>query len=306
MSLLPPSNFLYAELLNERGEAVIRVKIKRTDDAFPGCMELPYNLETGFYTIRAYTLWQLNSPDNYLFNDRIRIIGGKEKANVPKSSSSDIAISFWPESGRYFSGQSSVIGFKVVDGLGRSMDFSGFLVSDEGKILEPVLTVHDGMGAISFLPEKGKKYSVMDASGRKYPLPAPAEEGALLQLHIRQGRYYISALGYGGGVASLLVRDAAELRPVSNIDLDGKVSTFVIEKNVFRPGINHFLIVDSLGQIMAERLFFVRDDQAPLCKLEMTTFLPAPRALAKAVVSLNKPGGTPLDGNCLISFIKQS
>ncbi|MBP5381736.1 MAG: hypothetical protein J6Y45_00110, partial [Bacteroidales bacterium] len=304
LSLLPPSNFLYAELLNESGEAVVRVKIKRTDDAFPGCIELPYSLETGFYTIRAYTLWQLNSPDDYLFHDRIRIIGGQKKEDVPKSSSSDIAISFWPESGRYFAGQSSVIGFKVVDGLGRSVDFSGFLVSDEGKILEPVLTIHDGMGAFSFLPEKGKTYSIMDASGKKYPLPLPAEEGALLQLHIRQGRYYISALGYGGGVASLLVRDAAELRPVSNIDLDGKVSTFVIEKNVFRPGINHFLIVDSLGQIMAERLFFVRDDQAPLCKLEITTFLPAPRALAKAVVSLNKPDGTPLDGNCSISVVR--
>lgn len=304
LSLLPPSNFLYTELLDQRGEAVVRVKIKRTNDAFPGCIELPDNLETGFYTIRAYTLWQLNGPEDYLFNDRIRIIGGKKKEDSPKSSSSDIAISFWPESGRYFAGQSSVIGFKVVDNLGRSVDFSGFLVSDDGETLEPVLTVHDGMGAFSFMPEKGKTYSITDASGKKYPLPPSSQEGAMLQLHIRQGRYYISALGYGGGAASLLVRDAAELRPVSNIDLDGKVSTFVIDNSFFRPGINHFLIVDSRGQIIAERLFFVRDAQAPLCKLEMTSFLPTPRALTEAVVSLNKPDGTPLDGNCSVSVVR--
>lgn len=304
LSLLPPSNFLYAELLDERGEAVVRVKIKRTNDAFPGCIDIPDNLETGFYTIRAYTLWQLNSPDDYLFNDRIRIIGGKKKEDSPPSSSSDIAISFWPESGRYFAGQSSVIGFKAVDGLGRSVDFRGFLVSDEGETLEPVLTVYDGMGAFSFLPQKGQTYSVMDASGKKYPLPAPAEEGALLQLHIRPGRYYISALGHGGGTASLLVRDAAELRPLANIDLNGNASTFVMEKSFFRPGINHFLLVDSRGQIMAERLFFVRDDKAPLCKLEMTDFPPAPKALAKAVVSLNNPDGTPLDGNCSVSVVR--
>ncbi len=304
LSLLPPSNFLYAELLDGRGEVVVRVKIKRTNDAFPGCMDLPDNLETGFYTIRAYTLWQLNGSEDYLFNDRIRIIGGKKREDTPKSSSSDIAISFWPESGRYFAGQSSVIGFKAVDNLGRSVDFSGTLVSDGGETLEPVLTVHDGMGVFSFLPQQGKTYSLMDASGKKYPLPPPAEEGALLQLHVRPGRYYISALGYGGGAASLLVRDAAELRPVSNIELGGKVSTFVIDKSYFRPGINHFLIVDSRGRIMAERLFFVRDSEAPLCKLEMTTFLPTPRALTKAVVSLNKPDGTPLEGICSVSVVR--
>ncbi len=303
-SLLPPSNFLYAELLDQRGEVVVRVKIKRKNDAFPGHIDIPDDLETGFYTIRGYTLWQLNSLDEYLFNDRIRIIGGKKGEDTPKSSSSDIAISFWPESGRYFAGQSSVIGFKVVDDFGKSVDFSGFLVSDEDETLKPVSTVHDGMGAISFLPQKGKTYSIMEASGKKYPLPPPSEEGALLQLHIRQGRYYISALGYGGETASLLVRDAAELRPISNIHLDGKVSTFVIEKSFFRPGINHFLIVDSRGQIMAERLFFVRDDETPLCKLDMTTFLPTPRALTKAVVSLNKPDGTPLDGNCSVSVVR--
>ncbi|MBP5637736.1 MAG: hypothetical protein J6X25_09540 [Bacteroidales bacterium] len=303
-SLLPPSNFLYAELLDQSGEVVVRVKIKRTNDAFPGHIDIPDDLETGFYTIRGYTLWQLNSPDDYLFNDRIRIIGGKKGEDTPESSSSDIAISFWPESGRYFAGQSSVIVFKVVDSLGRSVEFSGHLVSDEGETLEQVSTAYDGMGAISFLPQKAKTYSIMDASGKKYPLPPPSEEGALLQLHIRQGRYYISALGYGGGTASLLVRDAAELRPISNIHLDGKVSTFLIEKSFFRPGINHFLIVDSRGQILAERLFFVRDDETPLCKLDMTTFLPTPRALTKAVVSLNKPDGTPLDGNCSVSVVR--
>ena len=304
ISLLPPSNFLYAELLDGRGEAVVRVKIKRTNDAFPGCIEVPDHLETGFYTLRAYTLWQLNSPDDYLFNDRVRIIGGKKKEDNKKSSPDGIAISFWPESGRYFAGQNSVIGFKVVDKLGKSVDFSGFLASDDGETLERVNTLHDGMGAFSLLPQKGKTYCLMDDSGKKYPLPPPSEEGAMLQLHIRSGRYYISALGYGGGTASLLVRDATELRPLSNIDLDGKASTVVIDKSIFRPGINHFLMVNSNGQIMAERLFFIRDDEAPLCKLEMETFLPTPRALAKAVVSLNQPDGTPLDGNCSVSVVR--
>lgn len=305
LSLLPPSNFLYAELLDERGETIVRAKIKKTKGAFPGRIEIPDHLETGYYTIRAYTLWQLNNGNEYLFNDRIRIIGSKNKKEKRSAaSSSDISISFWPESGRYFAGQNSVIGFKVVDKLGKSVDFSGVLVNNEGETLEPVHTVYDGMGSFSFLPQKDKIYSIMDASGKKYPLPLPSADGALLQLHIRSGKYYISSLGYGGGEASLLVRDAAELRPLANINLDGKASTFVIEKSFFRPGINHFLLVNAGGQIIAERLFFVRDANAPLCKLDMTTFLPTPRALTRAVVSLNNPDGSPLNGNFSVSVVR--
>ncbi|MBR3074314.1 MAG: hypothetical protein IKH11_00970, partial [Bacteroidales bacterium] len=43
-SVLPPSNFIYVEILDNHGETVARVKIKRSGNGFPGCIELPENL----------------------------------------------------------------------------------------------------------------------------------------------------------------------------------------------------------------------------------------------------------------------
>lgn len=303
ISAQPPSNFLYVELLDAEGEILTRVKIKRKAGAFPGCLELPDNLETGFYTLRAYTQWQLNGSAEYLFNDGIRIIGA-QKDRKPSAPRPGIEISFWPEGGRYFAGNAAQMGFKVVDKAGRSVHFEGYLVSDKEGVRKRVATVHDGMGLFSFLPRAGQKYSIRDADGKLYPLPPPSEEGATLQLRTRSGRYYIGALGFGGGTASLLVRDASELRPLAQVALDGKMKSFVMEKELFLPGINHFLLVNARGKILAERLFFIRDAEAPVCTLEMEQLTSAPRGLVRGVVSLKSPDGTALDGHCSVSVVR--
>ena len=306
LSQLPPSNFLYAEILDDRGEAVVRVKIKRTGNGFPGCIELPDNLETGDYTLRAYTLWQLNGDSGYLFNDRIRIIGGNKRAEkAPGEPSSEVDISFWPEGGRYFAGQKAAVGFKVTDGQGRSVDFSGTLVTDSGEeIRRDISTRHDGMGVFFFFPEPGSRYSILDASGKRHPLPPPAEAGATLQLRTHEDRYYIRAIGYGSGVSSLLVRNDSWIIPLGQLSLDGKEGSLIIEKKGFRPGINHLLLVNERGKILAERLFYVRDRKAPDCKLDMTRFEAGPRASVSGSISLNSPDGTPLDGECSVSVVR--
>ena len=305
LSLQPPSNFLYAEVLDAAGEAVVRVKVKRTGGAFPGCIELPDNLETGDYTLRAYTLWQLNNGEEYLFHDRIRIVGGTgKKKRQPPTPAEDVELTFWPEGGRYFAGHSSVLGFKAVDARGRSVDFRGFLESDTEDSLKPVFTLHDGMGAFAFTPIPGRSYRVKDASGRTYPLPAPSAEGATLHLQNRSDRYYISALGFGGESASLLLRDDSDLYPLATIPLDGNMSILMLKREDFCPGINHLLLVDAHGRILSERLFFIRDPEAPLCRLEMTHFEETPRSLVTGVISLTGPDGKPLDGGCSVSVVR--
>ena len=289
VSQLSPSNYMYAEVLDSHGDARVRVKIKRQEGGFPGCMDLPDNLETGDYTIRAYTLWQLNYDDEFHFHDKIRIIGGSPSPQAPPEEKSEVQLSFYPEGGRYFAGHKSVIGFKAVDNMGRSVEFSGVLVG--GGLERMVSTVHDGMGSFEFLPEAGESYGIRDASGKVHPLPAPAEEGAAINLWSAAGRYYINTIGFGGGEASLLERDNSRQRPLAQLTMDGEMSLMMVRMSSFSPGINHLLIVNSHGQILAERLFYVRDKAEPLCLYDGRS------------VSLTDPAGTPLDGTCSVSIV---
>ncbi len=303
---LPMSRYIYVEVLDAKGTAVCHAKIKEDKGGgFPGYLELPWSLETGFYTFRAYTLWQLNGKTEYLFHQRIRVIGEKkQRIRPPKTSPDDIRLSFYPESGRYFAGVHSVIAVKATDRAGRSVDFSGRVTDGDGNIVTLFASRHDGMGAFEFTPERDKSYFVETSAGKRFPLPAPAQEGAVIRFRLMADSWYISLAGQGGGQASLLLRDADGLMPLANFRCNGDVQTVRAPKDCFRPGINHLLAVSERGVILAERLFFIFDDSLPRCTVETTQFSAQPRGLVQGKILLKDADGRPLDGNCSVSVVR--
>lgn len=306
-SRLPLSRYIIVEVLDAKGNAVCHAKIKERNGGFPGYLELPWTLATGFYTFRAYTLWQLNGKPEYLFHQRIRVIGEeKQKIRTPKSSPDDIHLAFFPESGRYFAGVRTVMAVRATDRAGRSIDFSGRLTDAEGGAIAPFITFHDGMGAFEFTPDKNNSYYVETASGKRFPLPPAAQEGAVIRLRYKKDQCLISCAGYGGGQASLLLRDAEALTPLTNFSLSGRVQTVQIQKNLFRSGVNHLLVVSEQGVILAERLFYIYDDTTPVCRIEAPGFSAYPRALVEGTITLSDRDGKPLDGNCSVSVVRNT
>lgn len=306
-SQMPLSNFIYAELLDEKGVAQSRVKIKRKGDGFPGCLDIPESAETGNYTFRAYSLWQLNGDPEYMFNQTVRVIGGDKKTKKERKSqqSTKLNISFWPEGGRYFAARKAIVGFKVQDYRGRSVDkFNGFIADSEGTVVMPVSVRHDGMGAFEFLPVPGRQYFLEDFSGARYPLPEASEQGATINLRLIKGYYYMNVCGFGEGEARLLVRDLNEIRALTTFHLDGRPVTIKAESEFFRAGINHLLVVKGDGSILAERLFYVYNTAVPQCSFTSSRFVSDERAANRFAIRLKSAEGTPLDGSCSVSVVR--
>lgn len=73
---IPASKYLYVELLRDgSGSVERRIKIKQRNGMFIGQMELPENLESGWYTLRAYTRAQKDWPAETLYHTRLLIRG---------------------------------------------------------------------------------------------------------------------------------------------------------------------------------------------------------------------------------------
>ena len=73
---MPTSRFLYVELLRDGvGGVERRLKLKERSGMFFGQMELPEDLEGGWYTLRAYTRAQKDWPAEALFHTRLLIRG---------------------------------------------------------------------------------------------------------------------------------------------------------------------------------------------------------------------------------------
>ena len=72
----PSSKFLYVELLRDGlGSVEQRIKLKERSGMFFGQLELPDDLESGWYTLRAYTRAQKDWPAESLFHTRLLIRG---------------------------------------------------------------------------------------------------------------------------------------------------------------------------------------------------------------------------------------
>lgn len=304
------SNFIYTELLDAKGNAVIRAKLKRAGDTFPGHLDLPEDIAGGKYTLRAYTLWQFNGPATAMFHQSIQIYDKAARVQKSQSGKTVTDISFYPEGGRHFAGTPSVIGVKAMNPDGSPESIKGILTDDTGMEVCEFSTYHDGMGTVSFIPTPGRKYYLRTDDGRLFNLPPPSEEGATVMVSSIRGRTVITVDGKPSDTPyRLMLRDISNLRTISTFKIPDKTLSFIIENGKIREGINHALLVAPDGSIVSERLFynFGAGVAGPSCTLSQPDAADAD-SLAGGLkmplsMALSSPDGRPLDGHCSIAIV---
>ncbi|MBP1612874.1 MAG: hypothetical protein H6Q13_322 [Bacteroidetes bacterium] len=67
------SRYIYVELVNPYNEVVGRIKIRHTDGAYTGHLDLPEDVPGGEYQLRFYTRFMENLNPNYFFRRKIEI-----------------------------------------------------------------------------------------------------------------------------------------------------------------------------------------------------------------------------------------
>ena len=318
-SILPLSRYIYVELQDAKGDNKARVKIRRSDNGdFPGHLEIPDNLTSGIYTLRAYTLWQLNGEPEYLFNEPVRILGypeqpAKKGRSSRKAAADSVDISFYPESGRYFAGSPARLGFKAQDREGRNLKLQGRVVAGDGTTVSEVATLHEGMGLIFFTPQPGVQYRFEVEGGGSYPLPEPAAEGAAISLVTIPHFIRVTLQNHIAGPVSLYVRDLSSLRHLYTAGPETEEISLKIATENFNPGVNQLLLLDDQGRIRAERLFYVYDDEADAvhCVSTPDKRKYQPQELIRMEVSLTGSDGSgnqaaPVEGVFSVSVVRGS
>lgn len=284
-SKIAESNYIYVELLDGKGITLSRVKVKRDSlGAFPGSLTVADNTPSGTYTLRAYTLWQMNEKPEYMFHEKIKILGastfskpeaannGKPagKGGTVKKKTAATDISFYPEGGRYFAGSRACIGFKAMNPAGENLDVSGIIVDSKGVTAAEAATLHDGMGRILFTPQKGEEYTFQVEGLGSFKLPAPAEDGATIGVSFIPGRLIVNVIKAGAADLHLYIQDNSTLRHISHIDAQAKVLSLGMD--AVAPGISRLILADKAGKIVAQRPIYnlAGEDAAPAAEFVQT------------------------------------
>lgn len=281
------SRFLYVELLDgESGETALRNKIRMSQDGFAGYLDLPENLEGGRYILRAYTRWQLNWPEEWMFHARIDVYDGTEPAAAAAEGPLD--VSFYPEGGRYYNGDYASMGFKVMNPDGSGAGFSGKLVDDRGELICDVRTEHAGMGLFGFTPEEGHMYRLVSDTG-SWDLPEASRDGATMQVRRSGDSFAVRVMNHTGRTVQLEVWRGGIRAVLGRID-----ESRSLRVPVSYPGLQKFVLTDTQGQVLAERTVFV-DDPALTAALDVNC--PSPDYLPRKTwsIRLSCPDGSQID-----------
>ncbi len=259
---------------NANGEAAVRFSPKgSTDDSF---IEIRENDDS--------------SSDGY-----------KKRFVIPEFSDK-FDIQFFPEGGVLLAGDKQKVAFKAIAATGLSIEVSGKVYDSQNQEVAEFESSHRGMGRFDILPEEGKEYyaEVTSKSGAKKRvlLPAVKKSGCVLSVANTSNRIVYS------------VRYSPDLNPAHMyVAIQSKGRLLKVEQvNPAKParllrysslpqGLMNISVMDKEGNILSERLVFVKGDSLP--SVSMSTDKPdyLQRELVEMEVKLADAYGKAVSGD---------
>ena len=159
------------------------------------------------------------------------------------------------------------MGIKVLNTQGLGVNVEGRILDEQGNLVTIFRTIHRGMGAFSFQPQPGKKYTaVVGYEDREwsYPLPQPLASGSTLSVQ-HKGDELITSVYHNenGDLAGYLL--IGHLRGEVFGVVEGKDGQrqfrAVFEAADLPTGVAHFTLFDAQQRPVAERLVFIEGNE---------------------------------------------
>ncbi|MFC5285364.1 carboxypeptidase-like regulatory domain-containing protein [Pedobacter alpinus] len=230
-----------------------------------------------------------------------------------KSTSNNVDVQFFPESGNLVSEVRTKIAFKAVgaDGLGKKIE--GYVKDNEGLKVAIITTKHLGMGFFNLMCSPNKTYEAVvkfeDGSEKTFKLPTAQTEGINLSV------YNISNDSLSLKVAnnkSFLDKNAdkeytviAQNHGTVFYTAKSKIKSLAfaakLDKSRFLPGINQITLFNENMLPVAERLVFIapKDTLAVNIKSDKSTY--TTRGKVNLNINALAPNGKPVIGSFSIA-----
>lgn len=223
--------------------------------------------------------------------------------NVP-SSNDDFDVQFFPESGNLIEDVVQTIAFKVIGTNGMSQNATGKLYDNANNEVVDLSTLYKGMGKFSIYTQATSSYYAILKNDKgltkRFDLPTVHKNGVAIQLVQNKGRilYEIkNQLQSNSNSLYLLVHSRGILYVLQKLHYVGGQ----INDQFLPPGIVSFSVVDSIGNVYAERLCFINNPQVYNINIKSDKNEYKKRDLVQLNINLENSKGMPLVGNYSIS-----
>ena len=272
------SKMVHVDLIDPHNEIINSRIVKIEEGGGAGEFYLPIKLNSGEYTVRAYTNFMRNFDKAFFFRKKIYVTSLESPTVIANDSpiKTDIElntdevlidlkpdIQFFPEGGYMIDGLPSRIGIKAIDRSGKAIDVSGTILDSKEEKIASFETLKFGMGIFRFKPQHGRSYKAIinfEGSYYSYELPTSLERGVNMMVNDQGNNYQIELQSsLPGGVDDLTLIGHQKGEIVCVADLSGAKMKGIINvpKSTLNQGIVQFIVFDGSKSPLCERLVFV-------------------------------------------------
>lgn len=316
------SNVLYVDLVDNQNQVKTSLRLPLFQGIGWGTITLTDSLfQAGDYHIHAYTNWMRNFGNDYIFDKSIKIGNAmafkkvETNNNVSANEPTDVSVQFFPEGGNLVSNIPSTVAFKAIGTNGLSKEISGYVVDKANKQVATFRSEHSGMGIFTLQPLAGNTYTAIikynNGDEKRVGIPGALQQGYILSVTQDDDNVLVKVNVSGGLMQNgkiLLVAQANNIvQYAAEKSLISTGFSTIISKSRFPAGILQFTLFSPDYKPVAERLVFIRHDDAHL-KITINPNKPTYKQRDKVHLDLlvTDNAGSPVTGSFSMSVTDES
>lgn len=255
------SKVLYIELFNAKKDIIWQGKFSIEQAQSSGKIDIPSEIFSGTYFLRAYTQLQKNNTPESYFTTAIRIINPSVPLPAPyQVFGEQIVIS--PNGGRLLQSKDNFIALRLKNGLASLM--TAVWVSDQfgNSVAKPVI-YKNGLGYLNLTPIDSLQYTLKmvltDGDTIIKQFPASESSGLSLSIKHENHRLNFSVLNKASSTekqgSSFYLNVLSKGKKIISGTLT-PYNTLSLEASLFESKIYLGEITDSIGQVLSRQYFF--------------------------------------------------
>ncbi|OJU44944.1 MAG: TonB-dependent receptor, partial [Bacteroidales bacterium 45-6] len=222
-------------------------------------------------------------------------------------------VSFFPEGGQAPVSADVMMAFKSINADGLSEEVTGQVYDDQDVALTSFESLHLGMGSFRMYYSPGRKYYAVCTNkqnvSQRFDLPLPADSTVALKAMWSNDGLRVSLSQSPNFQPSPQLQLVAQIRGAVLYaePWDVQRNYVLFEKDFFPDGIIHFMLVDTDGNILSERLVFSSQNSSVAVTevaAEKSTY--KPREKIELAIKLTDRNKVPVAGNVSLAVVDKT
>jgi hypothetical protein len=266
---------VFALLYDDKGNKLFEKLLFANNGTFTGTFELDKKLHSGDYYIQVYTNWMNNFIENESTIQKIKIINPTEGVILENNNPAEsLAITLNPEGGSLIKGISNVVGVKLADCFGKTIENATLEIQDTSNtVLQTIKLNSFGFGKFEIIPSNTPVKVVFQSNTIKIEtqLPMASEIGITLEVNnfshadqaivkVKTNIETIPILKDKQLFVVVHQDDKKSIIPLQ-LDINNTQQTMSIANKYLFEGINTIRIIDSDLKQWCERITYVHQKE---------------------------------------------